>query len=102
MTTLLVGAARAAALSALSGWADAPGRDAIHRTFRFADFAAAFAFMTACALKAERMNHHPEWANVYNTVSVTLATHDAGGVTDKDVELARFMNRAAQNAGKDI
>lgn len=98
MTALLTGAARASALATLPDWSEADGRDAIGRTFRFADFAAAFAFMTACAMKAERMNHHPEWSNVYGTVAVTLSTHDAGGVTGKDIEMATFMDRAAGNA----
>ena len=74
------------------GWATAEGRDALERTFTFDDFAGAFAFMTRAALKAEAMNHHPEWTNVYNRVAVTLTTHDAGGVTDKDRELAAYMN----------
>ncbi|NQU60295.1 MAG: 4a-hydroxytetrahydrobiopterin dehydratase [Rhodospirillales bacterium] len=82
------------ALSGLEGWAKTEGRDAIQKTFKFADFNAAFAFMTKVAEKAEQMNHHPEWFNVYATVEVTLATHDAGGVTSLDVELAGFMNEA--------
>lgn len=88
---------RRTALAALDGWADVDGRDAITRTFRFTDFNAAFAFMTRVALMAEKMDHHPEWFNVYNRVEVTLATHDAGGVTDRDVKLARFMNAVADN-----
>lgn len=95
MAQRLNGDDRAAALGTLDGWTEADGRDAIAKTFRFADFKAAFAFMTACALKAERMDHHPEWTNVYARVDVTLSTHDAGGVTAKDVELAAFMDRAA-------
>lgn len=79
----------------MTDWTQATGRDAIEKTFRFTDFKQAFAFMTACAVRAEEMNHHPEWRNVYNTVEVTLTTHDAGGVTDKDRELARFMDQAA-------
>ena len=77
------------------GWEQVDGRDAIARTFTFADFNAAFAFMTRAALKAEQMDHHPEWFNVYNRVEVTLSTHDAGGVTEKDIALATFMNEAA-------
>lgn len=73
-------------------WIKKENRDAIGRTFTFPDFAEAFAFMTACAAKAEDMNHHPEWTNIYDRVEVTLTTHDAGGVTDKDIELAFFMN----------
>ncbi|MBI1252496.1 MAG: 4a-hydroxytetrahydrobiopterin dehydratase [Alphaproteobacteria bacterium] len=84
-----------AALSQVSGWAAVDGRDAIRKEFKFADFKGAFAFMTRCALKAEQMDHHPEWFNVYNKVEVTLSTHDAGGVTALDVVLARFMDEAA-------
>lgn len=85
-----------AALAALSGWsAAAGGRDAIEKTFKFADFKTAWAFMSAAALKAEQMDHHPEWSNVYASVEVTLATHDAGGVTALDVELATFMDGVA-------
>ncbi len=85
----------AAALARLDGWRAAEGRDAIVKEFRFKDFNAAFAFMTRVALHAEKHDHHPEWSNVYNRVDVTLTTHDAGGVTDKDVELAHFMDQAA-------
>ena len=84
-----------AALADLSGWAKAEERDAIARVFEFKDFNAAFAFMTRVALKAERMDHHPEWFNVYNRVDVTLATHDAGGVSERDVKLATFIDQAA-------
>jgi len=84
-----------AGLAKLTGWSKADGRDAIRKTFKFADFNAAFAFMTRAALKAEQMNHHPEWFNVWATVEVTLATHDAGGVTALDLELAAFMDAAA-------
>ncbi len=83
------------AIEELDGWAKTDGRDAIHKTFKFKDFNVAFAFMTKVAKKAEDMNHHPEWFNVYATVEVTLATHDAGGVTERDIELARFMDQAA-------
>jgi 4a-hydroxytetrahydrobiopterin dehydratase len=95
MATTLNAAERDRALAELDGWAATDGRDAIAKTFTFKDFNAAFCFMTRVALKAERMDHHPEWFNVYNRVDVTLATHDAGGVTEKDVKLARFMNAAA-------
>ena len=85
-----------AALTRLSGWAKAAGeRDAICKTFRFKDFNAAFGFMTRVALMADKLDHHPEWFNVYNRVEVTLATHDADGVTDLDVQLASFMDEAA-------
>jgi 4a-hydroxytetrahydrobiopterin dehydratase len=87
--------ARKAALTRLSGWSEAPGRDAITRKFVFADFNAAFGFMTRAALVAEKLDHHPEWFNVYKTVEVTLATHDAGGVTELDMKLAEAMNRIA-------
>ena len=79
------------ALAQLSGWSAAPGRDAIVRTFKFRDFNAAFAFMTRVALKAEVLDHHPEWSNVYGRVEVLLATHDADGVTELDVP--EFMPR---------
>lgn len=94
--TKLDGEARREALAALDGWSEAGDRDAITRSFRFRDFNAAFGFMSRVALMAEKMDHHPEWFNVYNRVDVTLATHDAGGVTDLDVRLARFMDEAAR------
>lgn len=84
-----------AALGKLKGWKAVDGRDAIAKSFKFEDFNAAFGFMTRVALKADRMDHHPEWSNVYNKVDVVLTTHDAGGVTDKDVDLATFMDEAA-------
>ena len=91
-----------ATLRDLPAWSAAPGeRDAIARTFRFADFNAAFGFMTRVALKADKMDHHPEWSNVYNRVEVLLTTHDADGVTELDVEMARFMDVAAQALGVD-
>lgn len=84
------------ALTKLSGWgAKAGDRDAIEKSFKFADFKTAFGFMSSCALKAEQMDHHPEWFNVYNRVDVTLTTHDADGVTALDVELATFMDGLA-------
>ncbi|UTW51850.1 4a-hydroxytetrahydrobiopterin dehydratase [bacterium SCSIO 12827] len=95
MTEKLTGDAREAAIQGLDGWAEVPGRDAIIKTFIFKDFNAAFGFMSRAALKAEKMDHHPEWYNIYNRVEVTLATHDAGGVTQKDIDLAAFMNKAA-------
>ncbi|MEM1105180.1 MAG: 4a-hydroxytetrahydrobiopterin dehydratase [Pseudomonadota bacterium] len=78
--------------------ADDP-RDAVARTFKFADFKTAWAFMSGAALKAEQMDHHPEWSNVYAAVSVVLTTHDAGGVTDKDGDLAAFMDELASQLG---
>ena len=97
MATKLSGAQRTQALAGLDGWREVDGRDAITKTFRFADFNAAFAFMTKTALAAEKMDHHPEWFNVYNRVEVTLSTHDAGGVTELDVKLATFMNGISSN-----
>ena len=92
-----IGAAEA--LKSLPGWAAVEGgRDAIRKTFRFKDFNAAFGFMTRVALKADQLDHHPEWFNVYNRVEVTLATHDADGVTALDVQLASFMDEAAGGA----
>lgn len=82
-------------ISILPDWTPVEGRDAITRTFKFKDFKAAFAFMTQCALKAEQMNHHPEWFNVYNRVEVILTTHDTGGVSEKDIKLAQFMDQLA-------
>ena len=88
MTQKLSGAARKSALGRLKGWSEVSGRDAISKKFVFADFNQAFGFMTRAALVAEKLDHHPEWSNVYKTVEVTLSTHDAGGVTDKDFKLA--------------
>lgn len=87
------------ALAALPGWrrADDP-RPAIARTLKFTDFNAAFGFMSRVALKAEVMDHHPEWSNVYNRVEVLLTTHDAGGLTQKDVDLASFIDAVAGEA----
>lgn len=85
------------ALTKLSGWAKVEGgRDAICKTYKFKDFNAAFGFMTRVALMAEKLDHHPEWFNVWNRVDVTLATHDADGVTESDVKLAQFMDDAAK------
>lgn len=88
-----IGAAEA--LKQVSGWRAVDGRDAIAKGFKFKDFNAAFGFMTRVALYADKADHHPEWSNVYNKVDVTLSTHDAGGVTEKDVDLAKFMDSAA-------
>lgn len=89
----------ATALKDLPGWAATEERDAIRRTYRFKDFNAAFGFMSRVALMAEKLDHHPEWFNVYNRVEVTLATHDADGVTALDLQLARFMDEAAAAFG---
>ncbi|MZR29107.1 4a-hydroxytetrahydrobiopterin dehydratase [Sneathiella litorea] len=83
------------ALLKLDGWVTVDGREAIQKSFKFANFNQAFAFMTRVALKAEKMDHHPEWFNVYNRLEVTLATHDVNGLSSKDVELATFMNKIA-------
>ena len=93
----LDGQARDRALAALQdrGWSPVEGRDAITKRFVFRDFNAAFGWMTRVAMVAEQMNHHPEWFNVYKTVEVTLATHDVGGLSGLDVELAEKMDRLA-------
>jgi 4a-hydroxytetrahydrobiopterin dehydratase len=87
----------AAALAELTGWAAADGREAIVKRFKFADFNTAFAFMTEVALSASRLDHHPEWSNVYSRVEVLLATHESGGVTARDVELAKIIDAAARD-----
>ena len=87
------------ALNELSGWSLVTGREAITRTFTFRDFNEAFGFMTRVALVAEKSDHHPEWRNVYKTVEVVLATHDAGGVTERDLDLARAIDAIAERAG---
>lgn len=86
-------AAVAETLAELEGWALAADGKSIRRVFTFRNFSEAFAFMTRAALAAEKMDHHPDWSNVYKTVDVTLNTHDAGGLTALDFELARRMNR---------
>ena len=83
--------ARSAALAGLPHWMDVDGRDAISRTFRFKDFNAAFGFMTRCALKADQMDHHPEWFNVYNRVDIVLTSHDVVGLSERDIALAGFI-----------
>ena len=86
---------RAAQVAQLNGWQNVEGRDAIKRRFKFADFNEAFGFMTRIAIKAQEMDHHPEWFNVYNNVEITLSTHDANGITERDIRLARFINEVA-------
>ncbi len=88
----LTGEARRKALEGLDGWIETDGRDAISKSFTFRNFNEAFGFMTRAALVAEKMNHHPEWFNVYNRVEVTLTTHDVDGLSDLDVRLARKMD----------
>ena len=97
MTDKLAGAARNAALAALqsAGWELTPDRDAIQKTFNFANFIDAFGWMSRVALWSERWNHHPEWFNVYNRIEVTLTTHDAGGLSPLDVKLAKKMDALA-------
>lgn len=95
MGKTLTGQARKAALTAVPKWQDVAGRDAIARRFVFADFNAAFGFMTRVALLAEKADHHPEWTNVWNRVDVVLSTHDAGGLTEKDTDLAKAMDAIA-------
>src|SRR6266852_2065658 len=95
MDEKLSGSARAAALAKLNGWNNVKGRDAISRKFTFKDFSEAFGFMARAALAAEKLGHHPEWFNVYDKVEVTLATHEAGGVTERDIKLAEEMDRLA-------
>ncbi len=87
-------------LAELPAWSAHPGdRPAIARRLQFADFNAAFGFMTRVALRADKVDHHPEWFNVYNRVEVVLTTHDAGGVTQRDVDMARFIDEAAAALG---
>jgi 4a-hydroxytetrahydrobiopterin dehydratase len=95
MAQKLSGEARSRALARLGGWGEVKGRDAISKKFVFADFSEAFGFMARAALAAEKLDHHPEWCNVYKTVEVTLSTHDAGGVTERDVALAEAMDKFA-------
>ena len=92
MIAKLDAAARAAALAELSSWQEVAGRDAIEKSFKFADFNQAFGFMTRVALKADQMDHHPEWFNVYNRVDITLSTHDAGGLSERDIALAKAID----------
>src|SRR5438270_4510856 len=99
MTERLSAEARKAALAELAGWKESSGREAIARTFTFKDFNEAFGFMSRVALVAEKRDHHPEWRNVYKTVEVVLSTHDAGGVTVRDIELAKAMNAIAEQFG---
>lgn len=92
MIRKLTDAEHAAALAALSDWTHEPERDALTRQFEFADFSAAFAFMTRVALLAEKADHHPEWSNVYNRVDILLTTHDAAGLSQRDVDMATAID----------
>lgn len=98
MAEKLAAAQREAALAELAEWKMVAGRDAITRTIKFADFSAAFGFMTRVALAAEKADHHPEWSNVWNRVEITLSTHDAGGLTQRDVKLAKVIDKLAAAA----
>ena len=95
MVEKLEGEARGKALSGLDGWIEVDGRDAIYKEFLFKDFNEAFGFMSRVALFAEKQDHHPEWFNVYNKVSITLSTHDCGGISDRDVKLAKAIDSVA-------
>jgi 4a-hydroxytetrahydrobiopterin dehydratase len=95
MTVKLNEQQRHAALGKLPGWTNTDDRNAIRKTYRFADFNEAWGFMSRTALIAEQMNHHPEWLNIYNWVEITLTTHDAGGLSALDVDLANHMDRIA-------
>ncbi len=92
-TNKLTDVERSSALSELEGWSEVEDRDAIQKTFKFKNFNAAFGFMTRVAMRAEKMNHHPEWSNVYNTVQVVLTTHSVDGLSELDIILATYMDR---------
>lgn len=98
MAQTLAQADRVAALTMVPDWHLVDGRDAITRIFKFADFSAAFGFMTRVALAAEKMDHHPEWLNVWNRVEITLSSHDAGGLTERDIKLAKIIDGLASDA----
>ena len=95
MVKKLTGAARVKALASLKGWKKPRGRDALVKDYKFEDFNEAFGFMTRVAIKAEQTDHHPEWSNIYNNVSIILTTHDAGGVSERDIVLAKLIDRIA-------
>lgn len=95
MTVRLAGKARTQALASLKGWNKVRGRDAIAKSFQFADFNEAWGFMTRVAMASEKADHHPEWSNVYNRVEIVLTTHDAGGLSEKDVALAKVIDTFA-------
>lgn len=100
MTDKLEGDARARALAGLKDWREVDGRKAIARSFTFADFMTAFAFMGKVAVYADVVDHHPEWSNVYNRVAVTLTSHDVDGISGRDIAMARFMDKAAAGLQK--
>lgn len=95
MTDKLTGRARSKALASIKGWKKVRGRDAIQKSFKFSDFNEAWGFMTRVAMAAEKADHHPEWSNVYNKVEIVLSTHDAGGLSEKDVALAKTIDSVA-------
>ena len=99
MTRTLDPDQRQAARAELPNWQMVDGRDALSRTFEFADFSAAFGFMSRVALAAEKLDHHPEWSNVWNRVEITLSSHDAGGLTERDIKLAKIIDKLAGEAG---
>ena len=92
MSDKLTSSERISTIASLEGWREVSGRDAIQKSFKFENFREAFAFMTRVAMEAEKMDHHPEWSNVFNTVNITLASHDIDGVGERDIKLARFIN----------
>jgi 4a-hydroxytetrahydrobiopterin dehydratase len=98
---LLGDAERESALAELPGWTYDSGREGITRAFRFADFSEAFGFMTRVALEAEKADHHPDWSNVWNRVDILLSTHSDGGVTEKDMALAKAIDRLAEPGSAD-
>ena len=100
MAEKLTAKEKTAALAKLKGWKKLRGRDAIQKQYVFADFNAAFAWMSRVAMQAEKLDHHPEWDNVYKTVNVVLSTHDAGGVSALDIAMAKFMDKTAGAAGR--
>ncbi|MBL6761133.1 MAG: 4a-hydroxytetrahydrobiopterin dehydratase [PS1 clade bacterium] len=100
MVEKLSNAEKRAAMAKLKGWKKTRGREAIEKRFVFADFSAAFAWMSRVAMQAEKMDHHPEWDNVYKSVNVVLTTHDAGGLSPLDIKMATFMDKTAGAAGR--
>lgn len=98
MVEKLAGAARETALASLPGWKPVDGRDAIARSFKFRSFSEAWGFMTRIALQAEKQDHHPEWFNVYNRVDIVLTTHECGGLSERDIKLATFIDRIGDSA----
>lgn len=98
MTQKLSAELRVNGLLELPNWQEVKGRDAIHRTFKFRNFREAFAFMTQAALMSEKLDHHPEWSNTYNSVEVVLTTHSANGLTELDIKLATYMDKIDDNS----